>query len=109
MIIRTVILILASLFATGVFAAGQGKGAGAGGGPQYRNLDINGDGYLSKQEVQAHQRRMETITNNWQKADRNNDGRVDISEFSAFEEMQVRQEQQQEMQMRQEQEQKKGN
>jgi hypothetical protein len=94
---QMIIFALAVLFSASVFAGsqGMGRGMGAGAGPMYRNLDTDGNGYISRQEIQAHQRRMERMTKNWQAADMNRDGKVDISEFSAFEEKEMKQEQEQ--------------
>jgi hypothetical protein len=78
-----------AVFATGAFAAERGQGMGAGGQRQYRNLDTNGDGYISSQEIQAYKQRIDSIAQNLNKADLNKDGKVDISEFSAFEEKQA--------------------
>ena len=44
-------------------------------------IDTNGDGYISEQEAQARQR----LLDSWGDVDLNSDGRVDQSEFSAFE------------------------
>jgi hypothetical protein len=47
----------------------------------FGTLDVNRDGYLSKEEAD----RSESISGAWDRADRNDDGRIDRSEFSAFE------------------------
>lgn len=44
-------------------------------------IDRNGDGYISEQEAQQKERLLES----WEKADLNADGRIDQTEFSAFE------------------------
>lgn len=56
---------------------------GAAGGTQmsFRQLDADGDGYITSQEASNSP----ALTGQWQNADRNSDGRVDQSEFSAFE------------------------
>jgi hypothetical protein len=92
-----IVAALAILFSASVFAGsqGMGKGMGAGAGPLYRNLDADGNGYISKQELQAQDRLMKRMTKNWKQADTNKDGKVDISEFSAFEAKEMKQEQEQ--------------
>mgnify|MGYP005757660939 CR=1 FL=1 len=47
----------------------------------FGTLDVNRDGYLSKEEADKSAR----ISGSWDSADSNNDGRVDRAEFSAFE------------------------
>jgi hypothetical protein len=47
----------------------------------FEELDVDSDGYISKKEAMAQK----SIEKNWKKADKDNDGRLDISEFSAFE------------------------
>lgn len=97
MIRHIIFFALTAIISMAAFAAGKGMGPGMGAGtgmgagaaPHYRNLDTNGDGYISRQEIQAHQRRVETLSQNWEQADRNQDGRVDRSEFSAFEEREL--------------------
>lgn len=47
----------------------------------FEELDADSDGYISKEEAKADQ----SINNNWTKADKDSNGHLDISEFSAFE------------------------
>ena len=47
----------------------------------FEELDANSDGYISKDEAMAQK----SIERNWAKADKDKNGRLDISEFSAFE------------------------
>lgn len=48
----------------------------------FNKLDKNHDGYISKDESKADQ----DLSMNWSSADKNKDGKVEESEFSAFEE-----------------------
>ena len=47
----------------------------------FENVDGNADGYISKDE--AHVRK--DLHDNWSMIDKDSDGKLDISEFSAFE------------------------
>ena len=62
------------------YAGSTGEGATRVG---FGTLDVNRDGYLSKDEAAGAPR----LVDNWQSADTNNDGRLDRAEFSAFEPM----------------------
>lgn len=53
---------------------------------QYSNIDTDGDGKITRAEVQAHEKLTTEMNNQWSKADKNNDGQVDTSEFAAFRE-----------------------
>ena len=48
---------------------------------RFEAIDTNGDGYISEQEAQAQQR----LLDSWGDVDLNSDGKIDQSEFSAFE------------------------
>ena len=50
----------------------------------FNKLDTNHDGYISKEEASANKE----LTEDWKRADRNRDDKLDESEFSAFEEEQ---------------------
>lgn len=63
-------------------AGGEAAGGGAtGGAPSFSQLDTDGDGSISRNEAQA----MPQLEQNFQQADRNQDGKVDQSEFAQFE------------------------
>ena len=47
----------------------------------FEDLDVDTNGYISKDEAKAQ----DSIKRNWAKVDTNKDGHIDISEFSAFE------------------------
>ena len=47
----------------------------------FEALDADGDGYISREEAKA----AKALTEAWKEADRDADGRLDVSEFSAFE------------------------
>jgi len=49
--------------------------------PTFEDLDVNSDGYISKQEAKAYK----DLTKKWEKVDTNKDGRADIDEFTRFE------------------------
>lgn len=71
----------------GMGATGEGYAGGAAqtGGSRvgFGTMDVNRDGYLSKDEAAGAPR----LVDRWQSADTNNDGRLDRAEFSAFEPM----------------------
>ncbi len=47
----------------------------------FQSMDRNKDGYLSREEASEH----EELALKWDEADTNHDGKLDESEFSAFE------------------------
>jgi hypothetical protein len=49
--------------------------------PTFEELDVNSDGYISKQEAKVYK----DLTKKWAKVDTNKDGRADIDEFTRFE------------------------
>lgn len=58
-----------------------GRDGAAGGQLSFQQLDADGDGYISAREASGKQ----TLADQWRNVDRNDDGRLDQSEFSAFE------------------------
>lgn len=49
---------------------------------RFDKLDANHDGYISQTEARAHER----LRERWSVADKDKDGKLEASEFSAFEE-----------------------
>ena len=49
--------------------------------PTFEQLDINSDGYISKDEAKAYK----DMSKRWAKVDSNNDGHINIDEFTKFE------------------------
>lgn len=47
----------------------------------FEEIDVNADGYISKEEAMAYK----DMNTNWTKVDANKDGHADIDEFSRFE------------------------
>ena len=47
----------------------------------FDDIDGDGDGYITKTEAEG----LTEIKENWKKADSDKDGKIDVSEFSAFE------------------------
>lgn len=68
---QLVFVFLANLAFVNVYAANQ----------VFDDIDTDKDGYISKSEAEANK----SIQSNWDKVDRDMNGKVDISEFSAFE------------------------
>lgn len=64
-----------SAFAAGSAIAGEQQGE------MFKQLDTDQDGYISAEEAEAHG----DLTSQWNSVDKNSDGQVDQSEFSAFE------------------------
>lgn len=73
LIVAVVVLFPFAVFAGGNQLTSQEK---------FKNLDTNHDGYLSKDEAMSSKR----LSQDWSKADTNKDGKLEESEFSAFEE-----------------------
>jgi hypothetical protein len=48
---------------------------------KFENVDGNADGYISQSEAQVRK----DLQDNWKTIDKDSDGKLDISEFSAFE------------------------
>jgi hypothetical protein len=120
---RLLVLMASTVLATSVYAAGPGKGGGPGTGMmgpgsgmetghgmmqpgaqaqmmqqmRLQNLDVNGDGKITRDELQTQEQLANRMRQQWQEADQNHDGNVDRSEFSAFRER-VREELQHEQQ-----------
>ena len=69
---RLLILVLMLFFCGNIFAEEV---------KLFDDIDDNGDGYITKQEA----RDLTEIKANWGKADTDKDGKIDVSEFSAFE------------------------
>lgn len=85
-------VVAGGVMGTGAEKGSAGMGLGAGQSKEqmqatqeerFRNIDGDQDGYITRKEAENHQR----LTNNWEKADANADGKLDASEFSAFEEI----------------------
>lgn len=49
---------------------------------KFNQLDTNHDGYISQDEAKADSQ----LSQDWSRADSNNNGKIEESEFSAFEE-----------------------
>lgn len=64
--------------------SGQGMMGQPGMGMAGRGLDRNGDGLISREEVQQEERALQQMRERWEQADRNGDGLLDQSEFAAF-------------------------
>ena len=82
--------LLATLFSGAALAAGgssspsdtSGSGsAGMSSASEFDSLDRDGDGYLSREDVDSKP----ALKEEWVNADRDGDGRLDRSEFSRFE------------------------
>ena len=50
--------------------------------PSFQSLDSDGDGYITEDELGNYM----DLARDWEPADRNDDGRLDRAEFSAFQE-----------------------
>lgn len=91
------IVAVVALVPFAVFAAGnQGQGNQLSAQEKFKNLDTNHDGYVSKEEAMSSKR----LSQDWSKADTNKDGKLEESEFSAFEENMMQNRMQNQMQNR---------
>jgi len=75
-LIISVTLVAASAFALGAMAGDTDR---------FTALDTDGDGAISAEEASAHP----MLQEGWEKADINQDGKLERAEFSAFEETAV--------------------
>lgn len=73
LIVAAVALLPLSVYAADYTSATKAK---------FNKLDTNHDGYISQEEAKADSH----LSQNWSTADPNNNGKIDESEFSAFEE-----------------------
>jgi len=55
--------------------------AGSASSDTFKQLDVNGDGYISTDEAAGHSK----LLRQWANVDKNADGQIEMSEFSAFE------------------------
>lgn len=69
---RSTLLLIPLLFGATALSADEIK--------TFEELDTDGNGYLSKQEVKASK----DFKHKWQKADKNGDGKIDSNEFTTF-------------------------
>jgi hypothetical protein len=98
---RLLLLAIAALFSTGVYAAGE-TGQPSEGAMSFSDVDTNQDGYISKEEADAVGG---DLAQNMEQYDQNQDQQLDQAEFAQFEthEMQPGGEQQQQEQPAEEQ------
>jgi hypothetical protein len=79
--------LLATLFSGATLAADTGSSSsgtsatGMSGASDFQSMDRDGDGYLSKDEVDSKP----ALKEDWVKADTDGDGKLDQAEFSKFE------------------------
>jgi len=69
---RSLLLVLAFLYSVNILAEEL---------QTFDDVDEDGDGYITKKEAKD----LTEIQTNWMKADTDKDGKIDVSEFSAFE------------------------
>lgn len=84
---RNILLTTISIFTLSMgasFAAVAETSAGTS-GPSFKQLDKNTDGYISSEEAKGR----ESLVAEFSRADRNQDGKVSETEFSAFDTDQV--------------------
>ena len=72
-----IVAAVVALFPFAVFAAGNQTSSQE----KFKNLDTNHDGYISKEEAM----KSKWLSQDWSKVDTNKDGKLEESEFSAFE------------------------
>lgn len=86
MSVRWLMLMSSLLFASAIWAAGQGTTGMAeqGASAQFKSLDANSDGVISQDEAAKDP----SLVDHWKSVDKDESGTVDQSEFSAFEQMQ---------------------
>jgi Ca2+-binding EF-hand superfamily protein len=73
--------ILLALFLAGVALAAEQEEEQPASTLTFDELDTNHDGYISKTEASVRK----DLTKGWKTADKDKDGKLDVSEFSAFE------------------------
>lgn len=78
---KTVCGLTALLVFSPVFAESESSDA-------FKQLDVNGDGYISTEEAAGNSE----LLNQWANVDKNSDGQIEMSEFSAFEEQSSKEE-----------------
>ena len=69
------LLLVSSFFISSTIYAGEVQ--------KFGDIDEDADGYISKMEANDY----DELKSNWMKADADKDGKLDVSEFSAFEGM----------------------
>lgn len=77
---KLMLVSVAAVLVAGTAAAGEARSQG-GSEQRFRSLDRDGNGTISHEEARDKHR----VFYYYQRADRNSDGGVDQSEFSAFE------------------------
>ena len=72
--------VMAALAAASIGAAGAARAADSGGpvSPEFKKLDVNGDGYVSRDEA----RKIRHFDQAFSEADDNRDGKLDAAEFT---------------------------
>lgn len=75
-LVKTICGLSALLVFTPVFAESDSSDS-------FKQLDVNRDGYISTYEAKGETE----LLSDWKNVDQNSDGRLEMSEFSAFEEV----------------------
>jgi Ca2+-binding EF-hand superfamily protein len=80
---KEILIAAAVMFPLGVFAESDAPDTSVTPTVQesFKSLDTNHDGYISPQEAKANSK----LSDQWNTADANGDGKIEESEFSAFE------------------------